>query len=33
MKKIMNVFKIFIDSVIEGRKRKAEFFIKNRMYL
>lgn len=28
MKKIMNVFKIFIEAVIEGRRRKAEMIVK-----
>ncbi len=33
MKKVISIFKIFLDSVIEGRKRKAEMMIKSRMYL
>ncbi len=28
MKTVVNIFKIFIESVIEGRKRKAEMMLK-----
>lgn len=32
MKKIKNMFKIFIEALIESKQRKAEMMLKNRRF-